>query len=109
MPVSHIPRTLKLLRERGWEVDVCERRVTSRICRDLFGVFDLLAFNSMEIAGVQVCHGDDHARRMRKLEAWERLGDWMTAGAVAGVISWRKCPEKRGSRRMAWKPREEWL
>ena len=113
MPVSHIPRTLKLLRDRGWEVDVCERWIgpaSARRRKDLFGLFDLLAFDERGVAGIQVCAGSGHAARAKKMRAEVLMDQWIVSRSrFAAVISWRKSPIRRGSKRLVWTPREEWF
>ena len=71
----------------GWPVDDVERRVTSRVKKDLFGMFDLLAITPGGFLGIQVTTGSNHAARVKKIRASEFYDAWKRHG-TAEVWSW---------------------
>lgn len=86
-------RTIKLLRDEGFQVDVVERRIPRCfISKDLFGMFDLVAVRSdlPGVLGVQATSGSNHAARVKKVKGNPILSVWLQAGNRAEVISWKK-------------------
>lgn len=121
-------RTLKYLRDLGWEACVVERwiaRAQKRI--DAFGFGDILALRPQEIERVKV-HGDDidwirpasivmvqttsgsnHSAHRKKILAEPLAYKWLDHHGKILLISWRKLKVKRGGKAMKWTPRIEWL
>jgi hypothetical protein len=58
---------------------------------------------------IQVTTGDNHANRKTKLLEMGSTQQIKEAGCGVMVLSWRKGPEKRGSKKMVWSPRMEVL
>lgn len=83
-------RTRDWLSTGGWRVDVVERQC-GPIKRDLFGIFDLLAYMPGQIAvlGIQVTSASNHAARSKKLSLSSELRDWLRSGHGAWVVSWK--------------------
>ncbi len=111
--VSHTSRSIKYLQRElsgNWLVDVCERR-KGPVAVDLFGMFDLIAITPQATIGVQVTSGDHHADRVKRVLENPGFGLWKAESALRRVLvlSWRLSPQRRGSKRMVYKPREEWL
>jgi len=105
---SAVPRTLKLLREAGYVVDVVEQyNAYSGQRKDLYGCFDILAISKVHTLGVQVC-GQDFAEHVRKLtgERLPILTLWLEQPARhCLLVGWRKLKVKRGGKQMVFKPR----
>jgi len=100
-------RTLKLLRDDGWTLDIVERSLpgkTFRIRRDFLNCIDIIAVRPGETAGVQSC-GQAFAAHDRKILAEEKALKWLNGGNRLILIGWRKLKAKRGGRAMIWKPR----
>lgn len=99
--VSAVSRSLALLRAQGYTVAVVERwNHHVRIRQDLWGVFDLLAFDGSEIVGVQVkSHAAGDAEE--NLRAWTAADAWFRSGGTVAVHVWRKT-KPRGERE-AWR------
>ena len=82
-------RSLAWLRDAGWLVDVVERRITGRIKRDLFGMFDLLALKDGQVLFVQVTTGSNVAARATKIRINPNLATVQLHGLPV-VHGWRK-------------------
>lgn len=89
--------SLRILRDEGWLVDVCERWVPSgsigQVRRDLFGMLDLVAVRGTETLGVQTTSHDNVASRIRKMTDDDHapaLNALRAAGWTVVVHGWRK-------------------
>lgn len=105
---SAVPRTLKLLRDAGYVVDVVEQyNAFSRQRSDYLGFVDVLAINNAAILAVQVC-GQDVSEHIRKMTG-EREGmvrAWLGCpNRFCLLIGWRKVLVKRGGKQRVFKPR----
>lgn len=116
-PQNTVPRTLKRLRDAGWIAAPCERwipfaryddagddkrRQPPGVRKDLFGLFDVLAFVSnvgllgeYPTLGVQCCHASTAAAHMEKMIARPELAGWLCAHRLAELHGWRQLPDKR--------------
>lgn len=100
---SPTQRSLKLLRDQGWTVDITEHWVSLHrkpgskgprgVRRDLFGCIDLVALRHGELAGIQTTSGPGSAR-IAKIKAEPRMVTWLEAGGTLYVHGWAK----RGAR-----------
>jgi hypothetical protein len=105
---------LRHLRQNGFtRVGIVERfnRFVgpAGIRQDLFGFLDFIALGPGQgIVGVQST-GQDFAGHRRKIleDRREECTDWLMAGGRVLLYGWRKVKEKRGGKRMLWKPRIE--
>ena len=88
---SPTQRSLKLLREQGWVVDIVERRV-GPVTKDLFGIFDLVAVHPEEgyVLAVQTTTSSHFASRRKKMEGSPHLDTWLRTGSVAELHGWVK-------------------
>ena len=115
---THTQRTLKLLRDQGYTVDMAEKwqiikyrdkktgkLKTSGVRKDLFGFMDIEAIRGDETLAVQSC-GTDFKAHDRKILAEPNAEKWIQ-GRDRGItlIGWRKVKKKRGGKAMVWKPR----
>lgn len=92
MAPSLLPRTLKLLRDRGYTAVVVERwNHHARVRQDLWG-FDILAMHPevQGLVGLQVTSVDHRSARLKKLAALSTTDLWCQTGNTAGVLTWRK-------------------
>jgi hypothetical protein len=94
---SPTSRSLNLLRERGFIVDVVERFIPGVMQRrDLFGFGDLLAIGPRESDGsrqvliVQTTSSSNAAARVKKIEASEHIAVVREAGVAVHVHGWLK-------------------
>lgn len=91
MPTSPTQRSLKLLRDDGYLVDVCERWIAqARKRKDLFGILDLCAVRGKEIVGVQVTSGSNVAARIKKITEHPSTPVLREAGVTLLVHGWRR-------------------
>jgi hypothetical protein len=92
---SPTARTLKLLRELGFEADVVERRVFRAVTKDFLGVVDVIGVKAGESPlGIQTTSASNAAARLTKARSAPRLRAWLAAGCRFEVWSWGK----RGAR-----------
>jgi hypothetical protein len=95
-----VPRTLEWLSDRGYTVDITQwYNAFSGRRKDLYNIFDILAFTDTEVVGVQVCTTDfsAHLKKMM-LEHDVVLRRWLRcASRRVMLFSWRKLKYKRGS------------
>lgn len=107
--MSPTARTLKLLRDKGYQAGVVERYNSfTKQRNDLFGCIDLIAVKPGHgIVGVQACAGASHAARVKKSAEQPGLRAWLDSGGGFVVVSWAK-QGGRGKRKV-WTDRWEWL
>ena len=76
---------------------------------DLFGFIDIIALDVVghKIIGVQSTGPNGHAEHRRNILASPRAIDWLCAGGLIWLVSWRKLLVKRGGKLRTWKPRVE--
>ena len=104
---SPTQRSLKLLRERGYTVQVVERwNSFAHIRQDLFGFIDLVAIRASErgVTAIQTTSGSNVAARMLKIRQEPRAGIWLAAGNRIVIHGWRKAGERGKVKR--WECRE---
>lgn len=92
MSSSPTQRTLKALRDEGYLTEVVERwNPHANIRQDLFGWIDIIAIKPGQILAVQATSYSNHSARVKKLktERQEQVGEWLSAGGLAEVWSWR--------------------
>lgn len=101
--VSPTERTLRLLREMGYQVEVVERwNPYSKTRQDLFGCIDLVAVREgFPVLGVQATSRSNVSARVRKAEQEPRLTPWLASGATFEVWGWGRVQDERKRLRMA--------
>ena len=103
MATTATSRTLKHLRERGYEAQVVERWCSfSRRRIDLFNIVDIVAVKPGEIVGVQST-AHNLSNRLQKSIAEPKLRAWLESGARFLIVDWRK--RKKG-KSVRWEPVE---
>ncbi len=108
--ISNTSRTLKYVREQGWEADTVERWIKNPkhpaggFRKDLFGIIDIIALSEKGIVGIQSC-GQAFAEHNRKILAEPMALKWLEKGGILMLIGWRKIKLKRGGKAMRWSPR----
>lgn len=107
--MSPTARTLKLLRDKGYEAGVVERfNSFTKQRHDLLGCIDIVACKPGHgIIGVQACAGASHAARVKKSAAQPGLRTWLLSGGGFVVVSWAK-QGARGKRK-TWTDRWQWV
>lgn len=72
----------KFYRDKGWEIEVVERRIRSYITKDAFGFGDLLMYHTglKQTALVQVTDGSHGANRKGKILSERRAAGWLACG-----------------------------
>ena len=101
---SPVQSSIEMLEAEGLTVDICERRITSRIKKDLFGFADLIAFNHNQTVLVQVTTASNLAARVKKILASRRARRWVDSPErYVEVHGWReyKSPDESGR---TWRP-----
>ena len=115
MPTSPTQRTMKVLREWGYTVDVVEqwkrnpKHPAGGYRRDYLHIIDIMAVAGDSTVGIQAC-GSDFAAHWRKLtiEQAENTRLWLAEPSRRLEIwAWRKVKVKRGGKAMRWQPRIE--
>lgn len=97
--ISPTTRSMEYLAEQGWLCEKVENWIPgTKIRRDLFGVFDILAIRGKETMGVQVTTGDNLATRTKKIVESAHLQAIVAAGWKVKVHGWRR-----------WKKSGEWV
>lgn len=92
-----LERSMRLMREREFTVDIVERwNPWGRVKNDLFGVIDLVAIKPGLILGVQSTTKGQVGPHLKKILAEPRALMWLRAGAELWVHGWYK--EVRGAR-----------
>ena len=102
---SPTQRTLKLLRDQGYLVDITERWIPqARKRKDLWGFADLAALHPAHnsVLLVQTTSGSNHAARRAKMADIPAVLMALQAGCRIQIISWSK---SRKTKR--WQPRIE--
>lgn len=108
--ISNTSRTLKYLREKGWDADMAERWIRNPkhpaggFRRDLFNIIDIIALTEKGIMGVQSC-GQNFSAHDRKILSEPMSLKWMKSGGQLMLIGWRKVKIKRGGKAVRWSPR----
>ena len=112
--VSPTQRTLKYLKDEGYECGMVERWIPIRGLpgggkrRDLFNIIDIIALDPVKgVIGVQST-GQDFSGHYKKLtqEKAAETRMWLeTPGTSLILIGWRKVKVKRGGKAMRWSPR----
>jgi hypothetical protein len=105
MKTSPTQRSLKLLREAGFCVDICERRIpVINIRKDLFGFIDILAMSPHTgFLAVQVTSGSNASSRVTKILNTSSAGIWLASGGKIVVHAWRQVGER--GKRKTWQCR----
>ena len=109
---SPTQRTLKVLRENGYVVDVVERFLSSPngsfgIRKDYCGMFDLIAFNDCEIIGVQCGAVSGHSGHRRKIIESPDVEKWLTVfNRRIEIWSWGKRKERKNGKLWYFKVEE---
>lgn len=81
--------TITQLESLGYHADECERRITSRLVKDLFGFADVIGFDADEVLLVQVTDNTNFAARVTKVLASELARDWVAVeGRTLEVWGW---------------------
>lgn len=93
-------KTMEALRLLGFQVDVCERFIQGgRVRKDLFGLFDLIAFDDRHTIGVQ-CFTTGWSEHMKKLELPDNnqmIRMWLAGNRSFEMWGWSRrklCPGK---------------
>jgi hypothetical protein len=118
MPVTRKPKkisytqlTLRKLRDEGCVVDKVEKfnAYAGPFGRreDLFGFIDIIALRPGRIVGIQSTGPSGHADHKRKICACPYARDWIEAGGLIELWSWRKLAAKPGGKALRWQPRIE--
>lgn len=91
MPASPTQRSLKVLRDRGYQVAIVEHwNAHIRRRQDLFGFVDLLAVKEGETLAVQTTSGSNVSARITKIMEHENYPAVHAAGWKTVVHGWRK-------------------
>lgn len=91
MPDSPTKRTLRYLRDLGYQADVVEHwNPHARIRQDLFGFIDVIAVSAAGTLAVQATSGSNVSSRVAKIESHPNLRAVLDAGWQVVVHGWRK-------------------
>ena len=91
--VNPTERTLKRLRDHGYQVAVVERwNMHARIRQDLFGWCDIVAIREdlPGVLGIQACRASHSLNRFSKIIQVPALRVWLKSGNRAEVWGWAK-------------------
>jgi hypothetical protein len=112
--MSPTQRTQKHLRDNGYEVANCERKIPATAAgwkgllqtQDLFGFIDTMATNGDRLLAIQSTDGNHHATRVNKILELP-VAKLLVYHMEIEVWSWSK-KGKRGKRKL-WQLRQERL
>jgi hypothetical protein len=95
--MSPTARSMKLMRERGYLVDIVERWIPgANIRKDLFGFIDLLAIEGVEgVVAIQATSASNVSSRISKIADHPNLPAVRAMGWRILVHGWRKNPQGR--------------
>ena len=97
-------RTKEHLTKQGIKSGLVERYISfSGKKIDLFNIIDIIAIYPDGICGIQAC-GTDRAEHDRKILASVEAKEWLVAGGILELWSWRKLKVKRGGKAVRWTP-----
>lgn len=105
--VPYTQKTLKLLKDQGWECAIVERWIPgANIRRDLFNIIDILAILGDRLVGVQSTSYGQRTPHLNKIynEHGSSTRSWLGTGNELWLISWKKQPIKKGSKRFRYEP-----
>jgi hypothetical protein len=95
-------RSLDLMRERGYKVEITERwNAFAKRRVDLFGFIDLLCIRPGEVVGIQTTSYSNVSARVNKIAEHENVAHVREAGIRIIVHGWKK-----GKKRGTWECRE---
>ena len=106
--MTNTSRTLRLLRELGYEAGVVERFLSfagkhgRRV--DLWGIIDIIAMNGTDTLAVQSC-GQSFFEHDKKILASPMTRLWLASGGKLMLVGWRRLLKKRGGKLRVWRPR----
>lgn len=88
---SPTSRSLKWLRDKGFEAQVVEKwNAFAKVRIDLFGWIDIVAVNGFHIVGVQTTTLSNTKARLLKAKGNKALRKWMLGGGVLFLHGWAK-------------------
>lgn len=97
--VPYTQRSLKLLRDMGFDCGIVERYIfATKIRIDLFGIIDLIAIRDGRIVGVQTTSWAGRRKHLETLASSNKSDLWLRAGAELWLICWKKEKIKRGGK-----------
>ena len=104
-------RELRYWREMGYVAAVVERwNCFSQTRHDLFGMFDIVAYDADDTIGIQVTTGTNHNKRVTKITTNPNLRRWLVGpGRRAVVASWAPRKVKRGGKAVRYHRRGQEL
>jgi hypothetical protein len=103
---TNTARTLRYLRERGYQAEVVEKYLPyAKRRKDLFDIIDIIAIDGKNILGVQSCSGSAFAEHDKKIIASPATNIWLASGGLLWLMGWRKKKLFRGSKAVRWKER----
>lgn len=89
--MSPTSRTLKKLREMGYQAEVVEKWIPgANIRRDLFGLLDIVALREGETLGVQCTSRSNISARVKKFSDSQSVGNLRRSGWTLQVWGWSK-------------------
>lgn len=105
---SPTQRSLHLLREQGYMVDVVESyNAFARVRKDMFGWADLVALHPQKrgVLAVQTTTGANIQARVLKASAMASYKLWLACGNAVEFHGWRKVLKAgRGTKMKIWSP-----
>lgn len=103
--IPYTQKTLKLLKDQGWECGIVERWIPgANIRRDLFNIIDIIACLDDRLVGVQSTSWGQRGPHLRKIHSEHGAATemWLKTGAELWLVSWKKV--KQGPKRFRYEP-----
>ena len=104
--ISPTQRSIKLLKSRGYLVDIAESyNAFTRRRKDLYGFIDLTGLHPNEsgVLGIQTTTGAHISARIEKAENLDAYWQWLACGNDVEFHGWRKI--KGGKKVATWQPK----
>jgi hypothetical protein len=103
MAVSPTSRSLKLLRDRGYAVDIAESyNAFTKRRKDQYGFIDIVGLHLDEpgVLGIQTTTGANLSARLIKAQNLKAYWNWLACGNDVEFHGWRKL--KAGKKVATW-------
>lgn len=101
MATKSIQRSLKLIKEYGWEYWITEKwNPFTRRREDLFNFCDILCLDGCRTIAIQAC-GSDFSSHIKKIRENEFVVPWLQGNELQ-LWGWRKLKKVRGKKATYW-------
>lgn len=108
MATSPTSRSIALLKEEGYTIDIAESyNAFTKRRKDQYGFIDIVALHPKHkgVLGVQTTTGSNVQARVHKAKALDAYWLWLTCGNAVEFHGWRKLLKNKGGKQKVWVPK----